>query len=229
MTLSWGYTTKFVIESISNNTDFATDSWTMNSLPSGTDDIVSVSIASIGSLLATSISTTAFIDQGFTYIQSSTSSDVYFQILTESISVVEGSLTSMTLSLSCSFSGSTSIIFGTGNYRTSTTPAWVSINPTTGTLSISAPNVNSDTEYDFYITSLASGFSSAAQKLVKLTVANCQVQNWQLCSTSSALTWTSWVSGYTLASGAWIIQINQSKEVSKDSQNLRIATVFYII
>ena len=200
----------------------------MDSLTLGTDDIVSTSIASIGSLFAISISTTAFIDQGFTYIQSSISSDVYFQILTESISVVEGSTTSVTLNLPCSFSGSTSITFGIGNYKASIAPAWVSINPTTGILSISAPNVDSDTEYDFYITSLASGFSSAAQKLVKLTVANCQVLNWLLCSTSSVLTWTSWVSGSTLTSGAWIIQNNQSKEESKIPQNLRVTTALFI-
>ena len=62
-------------------------------------------------------------------------------------------------------------------YGSSTVPSWVAINSTTGILTITAPSVSADTEFDFDATSSIYGVSSPVQKLIKLTVINCQVQN----------------------------------------------------
>ena len=98
-------------------------------------------------------------------------------------------------------------------------PSFVLIDSTSGTLTVSAPSVDSDTEYNFYVTSTVSGVSSPVQKLVKLTVTNCSVQNCQKCSTSTV--WTVWIYGYTLSSGAWTAQNN----VSTTSEVLTKTTV----
>ena len=49
------------------------------------------------------------------------------------------------------------------------------------------------------------GASIIVQKLIKLTVNKCQVQNWQKCSNLSTSVWSMWSSDYTLKSGSWII------------------------
>ena len=68
-----------------------------------------------------------------------------------------------------SISGSTSITYSIGNYISSA-PTWATINSVSGVLTITAPEVASDTEYDFYINSAISGFPSPFQKLIKLTI-----------------------------------------------------------
>ena len=138
-----------------------------------------LTIDSVNSLI---INAGSYANQTVTYVQnnSPTSSDVYYQINDQSFSVVESNTLSITPDLSCSASGSTSIA-----YTLYGAPSFVLIDSTSGTLTISAPSVNSDTEFDFYVASTVSGVSSPVQKLVKLTVTNCSVQNCQKCSTST--------------------------------------------
>ena len=72
-----------------------------------------------------------------------------------------------------------------GSSGSTTVPSWITIDPNTGKLTVSAPSVEDDTEYDFYITSLFSGTSALQSKLIKLTVTNCQ--KWQSSYTSISL------------------------------------------
>ena len=90
---------------------------------------------------------------------------------------MENSATQTLPDLPCIISGSTSISFSTANYMTSTVPSWVAIDSASGILSINAPEVSSNTEYDFYINSAASGVSSPIQKLIKLIITNCAAKN----------------------------------------------------
>ena len=59
----------------------------------------------------------------------------------------------------------------------STVPSWVAIDSVSGNLSINAPEVSLNTEYDFYINSAVSGASSPIQKLIKLIITNCAAKN----------------------------------------------------
>ena len=151
----------------------------------------------------------------------STSSDVYYQIVTQLISVVDSSTVSITPDLSCSSSCSTSIAYSTSNYCLSVVPSWVSIDSGTGVLTISEPSVDADTEFDFYVSSSVSGLSSSLAKLIKLTIAYCQVQNWQKCSSSNYSTWTTWNFNYVLNSGAWAknIALRETQKLTKKSNN----------
>ena len=127
---------------------------------------------------------------------------------------MENSTTQIQPDLPCSISGSTFISFSTANYMTSTVPSWVAIDSVSGILSINAPEVSLDAEYDFYIDSAVSGASSPIQKLIKLIITNCAAKNWKKCISTSTLTCETCLSGYTLTSGVWDIS-NTVKVLSK--------------
>ena len=91
---------------------------------------------------------------------------------------MENSTTQILPDLPCTISGSTSISFSTANYMTSTVPSWVAVDSVSGILSINAPEVSLDTEYDFYINSVVSGGAlNPIQKLIELTITNCAANN----------------------------------------------------
>ena len=134
----------------------------------------------LGSGSSFTITAGSYTNLSVTYTPgTTTTSDIYYQVLTESISVVEDNSASTTPDLSCSFSGTTSISY-ISNYGSSIAPSWVLIDPNTGVLSITAPSVSTDTEFDFYVTSIISGVTNPVQKLIKLTIYKCQVQNCQM-------------------------------------------------
>ena len=100
----------------------------------------------------------------------------------------------------------------------STAPSWVQINTSTGQLTITAPGVNSDSNFSFYVVSSVSGTSISVQKLITLTVSKCQVQNWLMCSSTNALVWITQSSGSPLNSGSLIT-------ASNTSQTLRVTII----
>ena len=113
---------------------------------------------------------------------------------------------------------------------TSTLPSWVAINSTTGVLSIVAPDVSSDTEYDFYIVSSVSGVTSSILKKIKLTVLNWSVSNWQKCSSTSISIWDTCYSGYVLSSGGvWINSSYTAKALSTTTISVVTATSVCIV
>ena len=118
------------------------------------------------------------------------------------------------------------------SYGSSTVPSWITINSLTGVLTITAPNVSADTEFYFYATSSITGVSNPVQKLIKLTVVNCQVQNWDKCSMSSSTTWVTWSSGSTLNSDsstiASTIRIYKIWNKKRDSKLSKIYETFFI-
>ena len=90
-------------------------------------------------------------------------------------------------------------------------------------MKISAPSVSVDTTYIFYVISKVSGVTNSIQKLVKLTVSNCQAENCQIWSSSSTSVWTDWNNGYSLRSGNWV-----KNTASEISQGLRFTNVLII-
>ena len=92
----------------------------------------------------------------------------------------------------------------TSSDKSTSVPSWVSIDSTTGIIKISAPSVSADTTFSFYVISTVSGVTNSIQKLVKLTVSNCQAENCQIWSSSSTFVWTDWNDGYSLRSGTWV-------------------------
>ena len=105
----------------------------------------------------------------------------------------------------------------------STVPSWVAIDSVSGILSINAPEVSLDYEYDFYINSAVSGVSSPIQKLIKLIITNCAVKNWKKCISTNSLTWDICDSGYVLTSGVWDISKTTTSQSSQTASETAIA------
>ena len=113
----------------------------------------------------------------------------------------------------------------------STVPSWVVIDSVSGILSINAPDVSSNTEYDFYINSAVSGVSNPIQKLIKLIITNCATKNWKKCISTNSLTCETCLSGYVLSSGMWDIPkaSDTAKALSKTTTSLVITTTGIVV
>ena len=185
--------------------DFSSAGWSITALSAGTDDIVAqsgITIAVPDASFTPAAGT--YVNQTVTYNSvTSTTSDVYLQINTQTFSVSESTTSTQVPDLSCSASGSTSIVFSLNSYNSAIVPSFVSINSTTGVLSISAPSVSSSTNYSFYITSTISGISSPVQKIINLTVKKCTVGNCQICTITDSSICTTCNPGYILSLGSW--------------------------
>ena len=100
-------------------------------------------------------------------------SDIYFQVKTQAFSVCESTASTQSPNLPCSFSGNTLITYSLSSYKGSIVPSFVSIDSTTGVMTITAPCVSSSTDYSFIILSKVSGMTDPAQTIIKLSVKNC--------------------------------------------------------
>ena len=149
----------------------------------------------------------------------------------QTIYATENTATQILPDLPCSISGSTSISFSIANYIVSTVPSWVSIDSGSGVLSINAPEVSLNTEYDFYINSAVSGVSSPIQKLIKLIINNCTAKNWKKCNRTNSMTCETCLSGYILSSGVWDIPTasETAKALSKTTTSIVITITGIVV
>ena len=211
-----GYTTKFVPQSISSNSDFSSALWSMTALSAGTDDIVSQSGVTIDASAAGAYTDGTNVNQTVTYnLISSVTSDAYIQIATQSLFVSESTTNKQIPNLSCSISGSASIVYSLSNYNSAIIPSFVSINSTTGVLTIAAPSVSSSTSYSFYIDSTVSGMSGPVQKIINLTIKKCTVSNCQICTVTDSSVCATCNSGFSLSTGSWNLPETAKSEVAK--------------
>ena len=152
---------------------------------------------------------------------SNITSDAYIQIVTQTFSVSESTTSTQTPNLSCSFSGSTSITYNLSSYNGAIIPSFVSIDSTTGVLTIAAPSVSSSTSYSFYINSTISGISGPIEKIINLTVKKCTASNCQKCSVSDSSICANCNSGYILSSGFCNLpETETAKSMSTSSQTV---------
>ena len=194
----------------------------MTALSAGTDDIVTQSGVTIA---APDVSFTpaagTYTNQSTTYtLVSSTTFDAYFQINTQAFSVSESTTSTQAPNLSCSFSGSTSIVFSLSSYNGAIVPSFVSIDSATGVLTIVAPSVSSSTTYSFNILSTITGVSSPVQKIINLTVNKCTVGNCQICTVTDSSICAACNSGYSLSLGSWNLIIIQPIQPTQPIQQV---------
>ena len=99
----------------------------------------------------------------------------------------------------------------------------MSIDSTTGVLTIAAPSVSNSTIYSFYITSTISGVSGPVQKIISLTVNKCTASNCQKCSAINSTVCTSCSSGYNLNSGSCVISKSEA-QTSETAESLSMSS-----
>ena len=107
-----GYQIKFIPESIGAYSNYTTGSYSLTALSAGTENITPQS-GVVLSAADTSFNPTAgsYVNQTVIYTLGTTTSDVYYQVLIQSISVIEANTVSTTPDTTCSISTSTSITY----------------------------------------------------------------------------------------------------------------------
>ena len=77
---SYGYTYKFIPQIVASNVNFTSGTWTMNVLPTGTDDITSISGITIGAVTSLTLAIPSYVNQALTYIKgTTTTASIYYQ------------------------------------------------------------------------------------------------------------------------------------------------------
>ena len=153
------------------------------------------------------------------HLISSTTSDAYIQTDAQAFSVSESTTSTQVPNLSCSLSGATSIVYSLSSYNGAIVPSFVSIDSTTGVLTIAAPSVSSSTTYSFYIISTISGVSSPVQKVINLTVNKCTAGNCQICTITDSSICATCNSGYSLSLGSCNLSKTQSSQQNETSKS----------
>ena len=130
-----------------------------------------------------------FVSVDFSYnIILNYKSDVYYQLQDQSIFLIESNKYQQTLNLSWSSSGSTDVSFSIVGDFGSRVLDWVSVNSTSGVLTLVTPNVDSDTNYYFSISSSITGISNQVLKHIKLNIQRWIVVNWSTVFSTKKLT-----------------------------------------
>ena len=200
------YISLFPLEAIAFHPEFTVSSISMILLSPSTDPIIAESGVTIQASNLIVVTPTSYTNQSVVYVPDvSVISDVYFQTNSQSYSVVETYSQTVTPDLTWSSTGSTTILYSIGDYAGTTAPTWVSVNSTTGSISILAPIVDSDSIFRFYINSNI-GSSGIVQKVIQVTVLNWAITNWLSCKNTSSTTWDTWTAGYNLNSNLCIAQ-----------------------
>ena len=175
-----GYITKFFLSSILQHPDFTQSSLTMNILPSGSYDVVSET--GMPNLISSSPSNSSvsYVNQTYVFVQNYLT-EVAYITNAQSLSVTEKTSTHFLPKLSCSLSSSTSIVFTLGSFNNVDVPTWVSIDASTGFLTITSPEIEQDIKYSFYVNSVITGITQQIQKLIELTITD-----WDTCGSETA-------------------------------------------
>ena len=143
---------------------------------------------------------------------SSSSSDAIIQTTTQYFTVSESTSSTQSPNLTCSLSGSTLITYSLSSYNSTVIPSFVSINSTTGILTIEAPIVSNSTFNSFCIDSTISGVSGTFQETINLIVKPCTVSNCKMCTVTNSSVCATCNSGFSVSSGSWNLQSTQSSQ-----------------
>ena len=167
-----------------------------------------------------------FANQSLTYVEvSNNTTDTSYLTDDQSFSVIENNSVQLNPDLTCSISGTTLISFRVSSSKLSVS-SWITIDSSTGTLTVVAPSVTNDTEFDFYISSYVDGYQNPIQKLIKLTVVKCLAQNCQKWTSISTTSCAVWYTGYILNSGTWKAIISPTTEnISSTAQTLSVTSI----
>ena len=168
---SKGYITKFYPESILAHTDYTKITMNMISYTPLSLSITSLIGVTISNVISESVTSVTNNNETISYSNTTLStSDTIFLVDSESLSYIESYSTTVSVNLPCSSSGTTLITYSTGNYNGATPPAWVTINSSTGVMTINTPIITSaSSDFSFYIYSSSGSFSNSVPKLVTIT------------------------------------------------------------
>ena len=124
---------------------------------------------------------------------------------TQTYTLSNGTTSQVIPDLPCSLAGTTSISYSITDYNGVAHPSWVTINSSTGQLTIIAPGTITTSSYSFYVSSAITGVTNSVNKIITINLINWSVSNCQYWVSTSGTVWATWNSGYSLSSGAWTL------------------------
>ena len=124
---------------------------------------------------------------------------------TQTYTFTNGTTSQVVPDLPCSLAGTTSISYSITDYNGVAHPSWVTINSSTGQLTIIAPGTITTSSYSFYVSSAITGVTNSVNKIITINLINWSVSNCQYWVSTSGTVWATWNSGYSLSSGAWTL------------------------
>ena len=103
----------------------------------------------------------------------------------------------ITVNLTCSVSGSTSISYWLYSLNPSEIPSWCKLDANNSKLLLSIPYLSNPTNYTFQIAEMSTESTTINYRNVKLQV-NWMVANWQSWEAGSIYRWSKWLDGYSI-------------------------------
>ena len=139
-----------------------------------------------------------------------------------SIFIIENYYYEITPDLPWSSSGTTTITYYISSYNGENIPLWVLVNLTSGLMKVTTPNVSSNTDFKFVITSNVGG-NGGVPKTIKITVVDCIASNWKSWVNPNGSVCGTWNEGFTLNSGLCSI-ISTTTQQNKTNDKIVNAT-----
>ena len=144
---------------------------------------------------------------------------------TQTYTLSNGTTSQVTPDLPCSLAGTTSISYSITDYNGVAHPSWVTINSSTGQLTIIAPGTITTSSYSFYVSSAITGVTNSVNKIITISLINWSALNCQYWVSTSGTVWATWNSGYSLSLGAWtLIPTNTQSTTSSTSSTTTTTT-----
>ena len=162
-------------------------------------NFVTESSSTISSISSDPVAPTgAYTNQTVTYqLMNHIAADVSVLKTSESfLSLTENNYYELSIVVSCTISGLTSISYSLGSYNGGIVPSWAAIN-STAYLVFTTPRLTSTTDYSFYVNSYVASAALPIQKLVTLRVNVCSVSNCRKWKSNDYTMWETWVNKHS--------------------------------
>ena len=212
---------KFMGGSVGSLSDFSLSSpFQITSYVPNSADFSSESGQTISSSSTITIGTNSDTDSTPTYWANTPStSDVLFQTNYQTYFFTGGYSQQFTPSLPWSYNGNTVITYSIVDCSGCTSVAtFVSIDSSTGVLTITAPSVLVDTVYNFYINSATTSNTNLAQNLISFTIKGWLAESCQKWSSTDSSVWVTWTNNYELKSGKWSAVETQKSTTNSEAK-----------
>ena len=125
----------------------------------------------------------------------------------------------MSVTLTCSITGSSTITHSFQSYLGQTVPSWVSLDEAQQWFVFNPPSLTADTNFAFTVKVTSSENSISKTFNVFLTVAYCQAEHCTTWATGDGRMWKTWVSGYSFYNSPGVWELGQSS-TSKTSSTV---------
>ena len=173
---SAGYKTSFYPDNIGLNSAFSLQNLNIVALTAGNYDVATYTAPTLVSATKSANVFSTSSSHVISMTSSITSSNILVPTSALAYSFNPTQSGSFTINIPCVSGGSTTVVYSISNYGAEAAPSWISIDSSTGVLTISSASIAANQVFNFYVNSAFSLPSTTAQTVVSLT-SDCVIQN----------------------------------------------------